>query len=134
MSSIRQAALWAVTALCASAALYAVLRHDAPRARARFDAALRGQPRLGAELFARKGCSRCHAVRGVGGTIGPGLGGKGRRLEPEQLASAMWNHAPQMYERMQSERVEFPELSQEELAHVLAYLRAGPGEEPAGRR
>ena len=35
---------------------------------------LPGNPLEGSRLFTEKGCSRCHAVQGVGGITGPDLG------------------------------------------------------------
>jgi mono/diheme cytochrome c family protein len=76
----------------------------------------------GFDVFARKGCGRCHAVRGVGGGSGPDLG----RLEGAKgyfdLAAAMWNHLPRMGARMREARIERPQLSPREVNDLIAFL------------
>ncbi len=37
---------------------------------------LGGDPQRGRELFRKKGCAKCHAAEGHGGTVGPDLGSK----------------------------------------------------------
>src|SRR5262245_14778372 len=52
----------------------------------------------GADLFQKKACVQCHAFGGVGGKVGPDLAQpNGRAHTPMQLASALWNHGPQMW-------------------------------------
>lgn len=82
-----------------------------------------GSPEAGADLFRAKGCARCHAVNGVGGSDGPELGSEaGSESGPDRLVSAMWNHAPAMWERMEAERVGRPRITLEEMSHLFAYL------------
>jgi mono/diheme cytochrome c family protein len=65
-----------------------------------------GNPRTGLEVFRKSGCAKCHAVNGVGHGEGPDLGFE---REPNstlnQLVAAMWNHAPRMWQRMQTKGV-----------------------------
>jgi mono/diheme cytochrome c family protein len=76
----------------------------------------------GFDVFARKGCGKCHAVRGVGAGPGPDLG----RLEGPRgyfdLAAAMWNHLPRMGEQMRQARIERPRLTVREVNDLLAFL------------
>jgi mono/diheme cytochrome c family protein len=78
---------------------------------------------MGSHLFQEKGCAHCHAVNGVGGGLAPDLGSE--RL-PEsslnQLVTEMWNHAPRMWERMRQEKLTYPDLSYQDMAHLFAYL------------
>jgi putative heme-binding domain-containing protein len=50
-----------------------------------------GDPRRGAEVFARpeSGCVACHAVAGKGGTVGPDLGAIGTAHPPEFIIGAI---------------------------------------------
>jgi mono/diheme cytochrome c family protein len=88
----------------------------------------RGDPKRGAELFRDRSCARCHAVGGAGATVGPGLDRFKRYLSPIALATAMWNHGPQMQVVMEQAGIARPQLSGEDIAHLLAYVRtAGRG-------
>jgi cytochrome c2 len=51
----------------------------------------------------------------------------------------MWNHAPRMWQRIKEERVNYPSLSQQQMAHIFAYLYTAryvgePGDSQQGRR
>ena len=85
-----------------------------------------GDARGGELVFTRKGCSTCHAETGQG--IGPPLSASAAVRTPLALATAMWNHAPAMYDRTQLERVEWPRFEGEEMRDLSAYLqRLSPG-------
>lgn len=140
MSPRRQHLLWLILALTAVALLVTVLvwRHRA--APSRWSAFLMGDPEAGARVFQKKGCSHCHAVNGVGGKRAPDLGfERPARSSLQQLVATFWNHAPRMWKRMQELKVADPELSQEEMAHLFAYLYTAryadePGDWARGRR
>ncbi len=104
MGSVRKLLFWVVLAAAASALLGSVLWWERGHASARWSALPIGSPREGAVLFQKKGCVHCHAVKGLGGTLGPDLGSAGASRSPhDQLVVAMWNHAPRMWARMQAE-------------------------------
>lgn len=82
-----------------------------------------GSPARGEQVFASKGCVRCHAVRGTGGQIGPDLGRvELHRRSVTEIAGLMWNHQPAMWVRMQELGIALPEFSDQELSDVIAYL------------
>jgi mono/diheme cytochrome c family protein len=61
------------------------------------------------------------------------------RSGPDQLVTVMWNHAPQMWERMQEAGVGRPAFSQQDMADLLAYLYTlryvgGTGDPASGER
>jgi mono/diheme cytochrome c family protein len=90
-------------------------------------------PQAGARVFDAKGCIKCHAVRGVGGKVGPDLG---RALRPRtfyDLAAALWNHAPKMADRMRQLGIVRPKLDAVESADLAAYLFTLNYFEPPGR-
>lgn len=81
-----------------------------------------GTPARGAQLFEQKKCSTCHAVGGRGGRVGPDLGTPGHHISLTQLAARMWNHAPAMAVRMKDRGIDFPTLSGQDFANLLAYF------------
>jgi cytochrome c551/c552 len=92
-----------------------------------------GDPKVGAVVFSQKGCASCHKD----GTAGaPNLAGLAKHTDRAGLASAMWNHAPEMHRTM-AERASFwPKFEPGEMRNLAAYLEtlarvSGPA--PAGR-
>ncbi len=81
-----------------------------------------GSPARGEKVFADKGCSTCHAIRGVGGRTGPDLGTKGLHKSVTEIAGLMWNHEPEMWARMQASGIPLPGFSDQEISDVIAYL------------
>jgi mono/diheme cytochrome c family protein len=79
-------------------------------------------PGVGRQLFNVKGCARCHAVNGVGGTIGPDLGRVVRPRTFFDLSAALWNHAPRMAARMRQLGIVRPALTAAEAGDLAAYL------------
>lgn len=140
LSSARQLGYWIALALATTALLAGILSWERRHAPAQWSGLPIGGARGGERLFQKKGCARCHAVGGVGGSVGPDLAsGPGAPSRPAQLVVAMWNHAPRMWERMRTEGLEYPALDAEEVADVLAYLylaRAvdGAGDKGKGER
>ncbi len=76
----------------------------------------------GARVFGVKGCGGCHAVNGLGPSVGPDLGGIEERRSFYDLAAVMWNHLPPMRARMAEFGVSRPELSGKEAGDLMAFL------------
>jgi len=98
-----------------------------------------GNPQRGKELFAEKGCSRCHAIRGEGGSVGPDLGRQPLRRNLTEVAGLMWNHEPHMRQKTQELDLPLPRFAEQEMADVIAYLyfmalQGEPGDAMRGRR
>lgn len=96
-------------------------------------------PLAGSRLFGAKGCARCHAVKGVGGRIGPDLGRIDRPRSFFDLAASMWNHAPRMADRMRQLGIARPTLEAGESGDLAAFLFTidyfeRPGDPQVGRR
>jgi mono/diheme cytochrome c family protein len=79
-------------------------------------------PTAGARVFGAKGCSKCHSIEGLGGKIGPDLAHTARPRSFYSLASAMWNHLPDMAERMREFHIARPLLSPADAANLIAFL------------
>lgn len=101
--------------------LFAYLRSQGKRQAARdFKAA--GNPENGKEVFAAKGCVRCHGLAGRNPGVGPDLGTSELRGSVTQLAGRMWNHWPAMSDAMQALGMATPVFKDEELADLFAYI------------
>ena len=79
-------------------------------------------PLAGSRLFGTKGCAQCHAIKGVGGHVGPDLGRIERPHSFFDLAASMWNHAPRMADRMRQLRIARPTLEGRESGDLIAFL------------
>ncbi len=87
------------------------------------DAPVRGDVRRGWDAFISKACVRCHAIWGHGGEIGPDLGRtRAGGLTDAELAAAMWNHIPRMWDKKQEEGIPHVAISETEMADLFAYL------------
>ena len=105
-----------------------------------------GNAETGRKLFTDKRCVLCHTYQGAGGVVGPSLDHLAQFRSPIYVASAMWNHGPQMAEKMKEKGVERPTFAGTELRDLIAYLApatagqqegpvyALPGRPDAGRQ
>ncbi len=76
----------------------------------------------GAAVFGIKGCVKCHAVSGLGESLGPDLRLAARARTFQDLSATLWNHFPQMVERMDELGIERPGLNPREAGDLVAYL------------
>jgi mono/diheme cytochrome c family protein len=75
------------------------------------------------DVLAKKGCARCHRVRGMGdGAAGPDLGRLRSGTGFFEIAAAMWNHLPRMRQQARERGVEWPLLTPQELSNVIALV------------
>ena len=86
-----------------------------------------GNPETGRKLFAEKRCVVCHTFGGVGGVVGPTLDHLSQFRSPIYVASAMWNHGPQMAAKMREKGIERPAFTGNELRDLIAFLAPGTG-------
>jgi len=96
-------------------------------------------PLAGSRVFGSKGCSKCHAVNGVGGKVGPDLGRTQANRSFNDLAAAMWNHLPAMAARMKERHQPLPQLDTAEAGDLIAFLFtqnyfAGAGNADSGKK
>lgn len=94
-----------------------------------------GSPQAGKAVFHERGCIKCHAIAGTGGTAGPDLAKLDGAHTAAEMAGALWNHGPSMWAKMKELGVPFPKLTDREMADLLAYLYfvqyTGGGGDPA---
>jgi mono/diheme cytochrome c family protein len=76
----------------------------------------------GAEVFGEKGCIRCHSISGSGQSLGPDLRTIAAARTFQQLTAVLWNHLPDMNQRMAGLGIERPHLSEREAGDLFAYL------------
>ncbi len=89
-----------------------------------------GDAQRGALVVERAGCMECHPVRAEGlghepptGTGAPDLADSlTPKYTPSALASALWNHTPEMWRKMAEREVGMPSATSAEWADVFAYL------------
>lgn len=115
--------VWGVLAALAVLAFNGAMVRQEQRARERSLLFLAASPEQGRLVFREKGCVRCHSVNGRGGNVGPELAGINKRgSNVSALITAMWDHAPRMFERMHADGVSYPSLNYDEVAQLLTYL------------
>ncbi len=91
-----------------------------------------GDAARGKRAFADRGCARCH---GISEELQPGIPPVSRWQDlnhPIALAAAMWNHVPRMLAATGAKRVKWPELSAQDFADLLVYLRNLPATRKSG--
>ncbi|NIM48576.1 MAG: c-type cytochrome [Gemmatimonadales bacterium] len=96
-------------------------------------------PLAGSEVFEAKGCGKCHAVEGLGGSVGPDLADIPQRRSFHELAAGLWNHLPLMGEGMRQYEIEQPQMNGREAADLIAFLFTldyfdAPGDVEIGKR
>ncbi|MFQ6675097.1 MAG: c-type cytochrome [Fidelibacterota bacterium] len=79
-------------------------------------------PMAGRIVFEEKGCIECHSIDGFGGTVGPDLGREMFFGSFYDLASRLWNHAPQMAIRAEYLEKEWPTFTTDEMDKLISYL------------
>ncbi len=83
-----------------------------------------GNPREGKQVFASKGCIKCHAVKGVGGKEAEDLGRRAKTFYKSltQIVSVMWNKGPAVLGKMSQTQWGIPKFTPKEMADLIAYL------------
>lgn len=85
---------------------------------------LPGDPRSGEALIEERGCADCHGAPGGGGGRAPDLAGIARGTSLVGFVASMWNKAPAMISALRAGGEDFPQLSPQEVADLVAFLYA----------
>ena len=130
----RQFVLWFVTAVVALVAFGLILRLQYSSTQNRWATSVTPKPAEGSAVFREKGCANCHDAR-----VGGGQWPLRQPATLPQLVTAMWNHAPRMYEAMRQAKLPYPTLTYDETGQLVAYLYLagysdGPGDAARGRQ
>ncbi len=83
-----------------------------------------GDAERGELRLRQKGCLRCHALNGAGGSEAPDLGRMSELGSPAAVISAAWNHGPVMAAALAASGGEWPRFSPLEMADLMAFLQA----------
>ncbi len=76
----------------------------------------------GEQLYVTKGCAGCHGRDQE--AAAPNLSDSEAAASPLALATAMWKHAPAMFDMAEQEHREWPRFEGEEMRDLSAYLRS----------
>ena len=83
---------------------------------------LPSDPLNGRITFEEKKCIACHSVGGYGGTAGADLSRDQYFGSSLDLATIIWNHAPQMNRKFRQLRMDRPHLTEKEMLDLLGFL------------
>jgi ubiquinol-cytochrome c reductase cytochrome c subunit len=86
----------------------------------------------GFDVFTKKECGRCHAVRGAGGNVGPDLARVSGDRSFFGIGASLWNHVPKMGPKMRESRIDRGRLTPVEASNLIAFLFAAQYAEESG--
>ena len=96
-------------------------------------AAQAGDSTRGQALLGNQGCLSCHSVGGVGGREAPDLGQPTEQVfSPAAFAASVWNHVPEMWASMAAQNRDEPQISDQGMRDLFAYLYSVRYFEPSG--
>ena len=116
MSHRGETMLWTAVALIAVALFAMAVRNAYQQAQHRGAPVVSARPAEGNAVFRNKGCVQCHDVSSIG------TGERSSTQPLPTLVTAMWNHAPRMFEAMSAKKMQYPDLNYEEAGQLVAYL------------
>jgi len=80
-----------------------------------------GNADRGKAVFVKKECSLCHKKGAKEGDLSQLKG----QISPIFMAQAMWNHGPEMLEKMRKARVPWQKIDAKEMVDLMEYLNRG---------
>lgn len=81
----------------------------------------------GKRAFTEKHCADCHALAAGGSLPGPAVASWQSLGDPIALVERMWNHLGQMQAEAGKRKINWPQLTSQDLGDILLYLRTVPG-------
>ena len=84
-----------------------------------------GDENTGAFFFQYLGCKQCHAINDDGGELGPDLANVASMVKSDgEFAGLMIKHAPYMSRHAEMQRMLWPKLQGNEMAHLFVYFKS----------
>jgi cytochrome c2 len=80
-----------------------------------------GDPERGKAAFLKKQCNLCHAKGAKTGNLSALKG----QISPIFMAQTMWNHGPEMLERMRKTKMSWQKIDGREMVDLMEYLNRG---------
>jgi nitric oxide reductase subunit C len=80
-----------------------------------------GIPEQGKTVFEKKQCSLCHTKGAKTGDLSQLKG----QISPILMAQAMWNHGPEMLEKMRKAKLPWRKIDGKEMVDLMEYLNRG---------
>ena len=80
-----------------------------------------GGSERGKTIFAKKQCNLCHTKGAKTGDLSQLKG----RISPILMAQVMWNHGPEMLEKMRKAKVPWQKIDGKEMVDLMEYLNRG---------
>jgi cytochrome c551/c552 len=127
----REMTTWGGLALMAMFLLGFTLHWQTRQAGRRWATVVPPNPLEGSLVFQEKGCARCHGRFGEGSALAPPLRHETSRSLPH-VVTAMWNHAPSMWESIRAQNMTYPSLNYEETGQLLGFLYVASHTDPPG--
>ena len=76
-------------------------------------------------MLLRKGCLKCHSLRGEGARLAPDLSAKRASYDSAMAwAARMWQHTPAMAAKAMELGVLYPRFAEDEMLNLVAFLRS----------
>jgi mono/diheme cytochrome c family protein len=91
-----------------------------------------GDAGRGKRVFAEKHCAECHGLTRSPNTEAKAIVEWESATSPIALVTAMWNHAANMRAEYTKRKLAWPELTGQDLADLLVYVRNQPGSRSQG--
>jgi len=80
-----------------------------------------GNAEKGKVVFSKKHCADCHVKGARTGDLSQLKG----QISPIFMAEVMWNHGPQMLERMRKAKIPWQKMDGKEMDDLMEYLNLG---------
>jgi cytochrome c2 len=85
-----------------------------------------GSALVGQRVFAERGCAACHGATGEGSKMGPPLRRQTEAYTTVSFTTALWQHGPEMLDRVQERGMSWPELKPTDIGNLVSFLNVPP--------